>query len=70
MASRRWIYRKKLRLQHSNIDEDEILECGTEKELKELVYNIAQEDFNQGIYYCVNDMDEIIKYWKENKEEK
>ena len=60
-------YIGKYRPQHTEIDDIELLECETEEEVKELIDDAVQEDFSSKIYYSINNTDDIIKYWKENK---
>ena len=57
-------YIGKSRPQTVKIDDDELAECETLEEKKELIESYVQEDFDQNISWCITDygdLDEEIK---------
>lgn len=60
-------YVGKCRPQKTKIDDNELLECESKEEVIKLIYDFVQEDFNNKICYSIDNMNELIKYWEENK---
>ena len=60
-------YVGKSRPQKTKIDDVELLECESQEEAEELIYRFVQEDFNNRVYYSIDNMNELIEYWKKNK---
>lgn len=60
-------YVGKRRPQKTKIDNIELLECESEEEVKELIYDFVRDDFYNKISYSIDNMNEVIEYWRKNK---
>ena len=70
-------YVGKCRPQKTKIDDNELLECESQEEAEKLIhsfvrndFNIVRNDFNNRVYYCIDNMNELIEYWRNEREVK
>ena len=63
-------YVGKSRPQTTRIDDSDILSCETEDEVRDLVRDCIQEDFEQKVCpdYSESEVEAVLDFWKENKD--
>lgn len=55
------------RPQSTRISEEDLLECETEEQVREMLEESVEDDFRNHVNWCFSNLDELLEAWRSKK---